>query len=197
MDDRRQLDRPHQAATGSRPRALQSIDLNGNKPGAVAQVVPTEPGRSYLLRFKYARNPDRILGAPKMTVRWGPSASGTFTLKEQFTFTGSSSKTNMNWRTVERTVKATGASMYLQFKSDGTHQPVRRRARRRQRHAAAVPRDASLLRVVATGGTNALLIGRVDGSPSLPITLQAYTATTCTDGMLAGGGTVAREARSR
>ncbi len=36
---------------------VQSLDLNGNGPGSVAQVVPTEPGRSYLLRFKYARNP--------------------------------------------------------------------------------------------------------------------------------------------
>ncbi len=127
-----------------------------------------------------------------MTVRWGPSASGTFTLKEQFTFTGSSSKTNMNWRTVERTVKATGASMYLQFKSDDIFiSPFG--VALDDVSVVLLPDLATpaLLRVVATGGTNAYLIGRVDGTPSLPITLQAYTAATCTDGTLAGGGTPA------
>ena len=47
-----------------------------------------------------------------------------------------------------------------------------------------------LLRAVATGGTNAYLIGRVDGASDLPISVQAYTSATCTDGALVGGTAV-------
>jgi hypothetical protein len=49
----------------------------------------------------------------------------------------------------------------------------------------------SLIRAVSTGGTNAFLIGRIDGAASVPLTLAAFTASGCTDGDLAGGGTAA------
>ena len=45
----------------------------------------------------------------------------------------------------------------------------------------------SLFRVVATGGTGAVVLGRVDGASNLALTLAASTATTCTAGALAGG----------
>ena len=50
-----------------------------------------------------------------------------------------------------------------------------------------VPPDApNLLSVVATGGTNALLIGRLDGAANRSITLQASTSPTCVAGTLVG-----------
>jgi hypothetical protein len=49
----------------------------------------------------------------------------------------------------------------------------------------------SLIRVVSTGGTGAFVIGRVDGAASLPLTVAASTASTCTAGALPGGGTPA------
>jgi YVTN family beta-propeller protein len=53
---------------------------------------------------------------------------------------------------------------------------------------AAPPPDApTLIRAIATGGTNALLIGRVNGAANLPITLQAYSAPTCFLGTLVSG----------
>ncbi len=46
----------------------------------------------------------------------------------------------------------------------------------------------SLFRVVSTGGTGAVVLGRVDGASNLPLTLAASTAATCTAGELGGGG---------
>ena len=51
-----------------------------------------------------------------------------------------------------------------------------------------LPLDApSLMAVVATGGTNAFLIGRVVGASNLPITLQATRSTACIAGTLVNG----------
>src|SRR5213075_1505591 len=45
----------------------------------------------------------------------------------------------------------------------------------------------TLLGVVATGGTNARLVGRIDGAANQDVTLQITTAATCIAGTLAGG----------
>jgi hypothetical protein len=45
----------------------------------------------------------------------------------------------------------------------------------------------TLLGVVATGGTNARLVGRVDGAANQDVTLQITTAATCVAGTLVGG----------
>jgi hypothetical protein len=51
-----------------------------------------------------------------------------------------------------------------------------------------LPPDApSLIGAIATGGTNAFLIGRVVGASNLPITVQVTTSATCIAGLLAGG----------
>ena len=52
------------------------------------------------------------------------------------------------------------------------------------------PDAPSLIGVAATGGTNAFLVGRVDGAANLPITLQAFSAQTCVLGSLVGGAVV-------
>ena len=176
----------------------QSINLSGRGPGSVAQVLPTVAGRKYLLRFQYAKNPDRRYGAPRMKVRWGAAANGPFTLDEQFTYADPNSRTAMNWRVVERVVQATGSTMFLSFKSDETdhaffddYNPY---GMALDDVAATLLPDLAtpvLIRVVATGGTGAYLVGRVDRAAGIPLTLQAYTAASCTDGMLPGGGTLA------
>ena len=118
----------------------------------------------------------------------GPERQRDVHAKEQFTFAGSSSKTNMDWRTVERTVQATRrVDVPAVHVRRHLQQPVT--ASRSTTSASTLLPDLAtpvLIRVVATDGTDAYLIGRVDGSASLPITLQAFAATSCTDGMLAG-----------
>ena len=49
----------------------------------------------------------------------------------------------------------------------------------------------SLIRAVPTGGTDAAVVGRVDGASSVPLTLSVSTAATCSAGALPGGGTTA------
>jgi hypothetical protein len=48
----------------------------------------------------------------------------------------------------------------------------------------------TLMRAVSTGGTGAAILGRVDGMPNTPITVEVATADTCTDGALNGGAPV-------
>ena len=54
----------------------------------------------------------------------------------------------------------------------------------------------SLIRVVATGGTGAFVIGRVDGAANAPLTLAASTAPTCTAGGSPGRRNTCRRADS-
>jgi hypothetical protein len=55
-------------------------------------------------------------------------------------------------------------------------------------YTVAVPPNApTLIGAVATGGTNAYVVGRVDGAASQSITLQASTSATCVLGTLVGG----------
>jgi hypothetical protein len=54
-----------------------------------------------------------------------------------------------------------------------------------------LPLDAPILMAaVATGGTNAYLIGRVVNASNLPIALQTTTSTSCVAGVLVNGGSV-------
>ena len=95
------------AAEGS-----QSLDLDGTGPGSISQTLTTAAGKNYVLSFKWSANPDRAGFVPKMTVKWGS------TLTEQFTFSGTSLRTNMSWQTVTRTVTAATNSTVLSFTSN-------------------------------------------------------------------------------
>ncbi|HTP45431.1 MAG TPA: choice-of-anchor Q domain-containing protein [Casimicrobiaceae bacterium] len=55
---------------------------------------------------------------------------------------------------------------------------------------APAPGAPTLISVVATGGTNAYLVGRADGAENRNITLQASAAPTCFLGSLVGGAPV-------
>ena len=92
----------------------QSINLNGDGPGSVAQTLSTQPGRYYKLRFRYSVFPSRYA---QMRVQWGPGGSASYT--ELFTFPGKSTKSNMGWVAVERTVQATSSATLLSFTSVG------------------------------------------------------------------------------
>jgi len=95
-----------QPASGS-----YSIDLAGNAPGTISQVLTTTPGAKYDLSFKMAGNPD---GSPKIKtvqVFWGGVSEGMFT----FDTTGKD-HTTMGWVSQGKTgLVASGASTVLKF----------------------------------------------------------------------------------
>lgn len=75
-----------QAASG-----LQSIDLNGNHPGAMWQDISNSAATKYSLSFAIAANPD-LAGVKTMEVWWGGAKLDTL----RFDSTGHS-RTDMGW----------------------------------------------------------------------------------------------------
>ena len=173
----------------------QSLDLDGSRPGSISQVLSTEAGRTYKLRFKFAANPDRWSDgarrnvAPALTVRWGTSPAGPYSLQQQVAYTAgpnSSTFADMNWQTAEMTVVASSSLTVLSFTSDNDPGSAVGLA---LDDVSVTPLAAapSLLQVYEiTGG--AYVIGLAIGLPNTPITLQAYSAPTCVGGVLGGGG---------
>ncbi len=89
----------------------QSIDLDGNSPGAISQTLATSIGQSYDVSFWSSANPDLSGGSASMSVRWG----GTEVLS--VTRPPAASGTSMGWVFSRVTVVATGTSTPLQFVS--------------------------------------------------------------------------------
>ena len=98
----------------------QSLDLDGNAPGSIAQTLTTVPGKTYTITFWYSSHPSLGSTPAAMTVSWGPSGSPTPppTYSQVFTFTGPSSKSNMGWVQGTATVTATSTSTVLKFTSN-------------------------------------------------------------------------------
>ena len=94
----------------------QSIDLDGNAPGSIAQTLTTVPGKTYTLTFWYSSHPSLGSTPASMTVSWGPAGAPTYSTP--FTFTGPSSKSNMGWVQGTATVTATSTSTVLKFTSN-------------------------------------------------------------------------------
>jgi choice-of-anchor C domain-containing protein len=98
---------------------VQSLDLNGDGTGAMAQDVSTTAGESYDLTFRLAGNPDGGPAVKTVDVTWG-TAGGTDTVvvgRMTFTTTGRS-RTDMGWIDVSLPgLKATGTKMVLGFVS--------------------------------------------------------------------------------
>ncbi len=91
---------------------FQSIDLNGNNPGTIAQTFATTTGATYQLRFRMAGNPDYTL-TKAMRVWWGAQDLGLFT----FAQTGQT-RSAMGWQTITLSgLVASGSSTTLQFAS--------------------------------------------------------------------------------
>ncbi len=163
----------------------QSIDLDGNtNAGSIAQVLTTEVGRSYLLKFKYSGNPDRGTKIPKMTVRWAANPNGTPTLQKQYSFSTANSKSNMKWVQAQETVVATTTSTKLSFTSDD-NSPYGIALDDISVTLLPLPlATPALVRVYSTGSNGAYVIGRVDGAVNAALTLQAYAGQSCTGGVL-------------
>ena len=92
----------------------QSIDLSGSGAGAIYQDLPTEPGRTYTLRFALAGNPevrgeDRI---KRVSVDFGDAAVDTLS----FDTTGRTLE-DMGWGYHSYSVTATSATTRLRFTS--------------------------------------------------------------------------------
>jgi choice-of-anchor C domain-containing protein len=93
-------------------KGKQSLDLDGNSPGAISQDVPTAAGNDYKIAFKLAGN---LFCAPvvkTVSVRWNGVEVGRFT----FDTTGKSA-TNMGYVGKKAIGHATGAHSTLQFAS--------------------------------------------------------------------------------
>jgi choice-of-anchor C domain-containing protein len=99
----------------------QSIDLAGNGPGAISQLVPTISGQQYLLTFAMAGNTDGPpLPVKRLRVYWGGVDQGLFT----FDTTGQS-RPDMGWE--DRSLLVTGSgSDLLEFRSvdEGPYGPA-------------------------------------------------------------------------
>jgi len=160
-------------STSGAPEGRQWIDLTDD--GKISQTLATLPGKSYKLSFKYST---QIGSTPRVTVKWGPVGSPTFTE----TFTISADK---GWVTTERTVQATSASTVLSFTPAGGNNNFGVQIDDVRATALISLATPSLVRVVATQGTDGYLFGRVDGAANTPISLQITAASVCTNGVLA------------
>jgi choice-of-anchor C domain-containing protein len=74
-------------------KGSQSLDLNGDTPGAVEQQLQTVPGGRYLIVWRLAGNP--LCGPPEKTIRL---VFGGTSVQTSFDTTGQSTE-HMGWRT--------------------------------------------------------------------------------------------------
>lgn len=91
---------------------FQSVDLNGNGAGAIAQTMSTAAGQQYALRFSMAGNPDNSI-TKVMRVWWGTQDLGLFSFTQNGT-----TRTAMGWQTVTLTgLIASSASTTVRFQA--------------------------------------------------------------------------------
>jgi choice-of-anchor C domain-containing protein len=96
-----------QASNGS-----YSLDLSGNAPGGVSQVLSTTVGTSYTVQFDLAGNPDGPPTTKTLTVSAGATAS-----PYSFTVTPADTHTSMGWVTDTFVFTATSTMTTLAFTS--------------------------------------------------------------------------------
>jgi hypothetical protein len=85
----------------------QSLDLNGLEPGAISQEVATEPGKTYVLSFWMAGNPDDP--EPRRTaieIAWDKKVVRTVVFDRKPEHTHKS----MGWTQHETRLRATGSA---------------------------------------------------------------------------------------
>lgn len=100
------------------PPGGQSVDLDGNSPGAISQDIITHPGQTYWLSFWLAGNPDGGDATKKLEVTVG-GASHIFAFD-----TFGKSKADMGWTPLGISFTATGGSTTIAFASgDGNGSP--------------------------------------------------------------------------
>lgn len=93
---------------------VRSVDLSGNGPGSVSQLIDTDFGQQYTVSFWLAGNPDGGDTA-KLTVT---SVAGTVPQFDTFTVVpGTNTHANMGWQQYAYTFTAFGAQSLLTFAS--------------------------------------------------------------------------------
>ena len=89
-----------------------SVDLDGNHPGGLSQMLATTSGQAYTLSFAYSGNPQCVGSAPhSMLVEWAGAPIATYT------WTVTNSLSNMGWQTASLPISATSATTALAFTS--------------------------------------------------------------------------------
>ncbi|MFZ4731576.1 MAG: ELWxxDGT repeat protein [Pirellulales bacterium] len=97
---------------------VQSLDLNGDGTGAIAQDVSTTVGESYDLSFRLAGNPDGGPALKTVDVTWGPTGGPAVAVGRSTFSTTGRARTDMGWIDVSLLgLKATGTKMTLGFVS--------------------------------------------------------------------------------
>lgn len=95
----------------------RDVDLSGSTTGALAQTVPTTPGRTYLLTFDLAGNPAVVCGAGVKTMVLtveGMPGSGFYTYD---TTPYANDFTGLRWRPEALLFTATGPTTTVTFRS--------------------------------------------------------------------------------
>lgn len=104
------------------PDGIKSMDLNPNRPGAIAQTLRTVPGKAYRLSFSLAGNYTVAPAKKVVEVVWNGKPVSTQTFD-----TNGRSGANMGWKTVTLNLPAaTGTSTVLRFngRNSGSGGPV-------------------------------------------------------------------------
>jgi choice-of-anchor C domain-containing protein len=96
----------------------QSVDLDGNSPGAISQNIPTVAGQTYWLSFWLAGNPDGGPVVKTLAVTVGADPSHIFT----FDTTGKT-KTDMGWEHLGFSFTGPGGSTIITFASNDVASP--------------------------------------------------------------------------
>lgn len=99
----------------------QSIDLAGFTDGVIAQRVPTEPGRNYILAFQLATNVNKI-DCPEPVKTVTLRFSGREVARINVSYEGRDAD-NMGWTLTELRVVATRSSSRLVFRSSTQDSP--------------------------------------------------------------------------
>lgn len=90
----------------------QSLDLHGDRPGALGRDIATEPGQTYTVSFAHAGHPVCVTPVTTLTASFGSQSLGTF----RFDSTGHSLQ-DMGWHYEAITVIATAPSTRIRFAS--------------------------------------------------------------------------------
>lgn len=89
----------------------RSLDLAGNSPGAISQTFATTNGQAYRISYWIGRNPDGGLNPRTGFIDVGGG-------QQQFLYSGSGNRANMQWQLETFDFIATGASTTLTFAAD-------------------------------------------------------------------------------
>ena len=94
----------------------KSIDMSGNGPGSISQLLNTTAGQTYKVDFYMAGNPDDAPSVKTLNVSIAPPNTGvnTYTFN---TVPGVTTKTNMGWTEESFTFTAQTSSETLTFAS--------------------------------------------------------------------------------